>query len=201
VSLTCTVGALFTDLEIVASKKQRFFLIKYSVFMFDFTFLPRPVRVFCLMANTYTQIHLQIIFAVQNRISLIQPQWKEELYKYLTGIIQGSKHKLIVINGIEDHVHLLVGMRPNQSLSDLLQHVKGDSSAWINKCNLVRGKFQWQEGYAAFSYSKSQLPAVINYIKNQEIHHKKKTFIEEYKEFLDLFEVPYDERYIFQAVL
>jgi putative transposase len=153
------------------------------------------------MANTYTQIHLQIIFAVQNRVSLIQPRWKDELYKYMTGIVQGNKHKLIVMNGIEDHVHLLIGLRPSQSVSDLLQQVKGDSSLWVNQRGFVRGKFQWQEGYAAFSYSKSQLPAVINYINNQEIHHKKKSFIEEYKEFLDIFEVPYDERYIFQPTL
>jgi putative transposase len=153
------------------------------------------------MANTFTQIHLQIVFAVQNRISLIQPSWKDELYKYMTGIVKENDHKLIIINGMPDHIHMLIGMRPSQSLSGLMQDVKGDSSKWINSKKFVKGQFQWQEGYGAFSYSKSHLPAVTNYIKNQETHHKKKSFIEEYKEFLDKFEVPYDERYIFQPVL
>lgn len=153
------------------------------------------------MANTYTQIHQQFVFAVQNRLSLIDPAWKQELYKYMTGVIQNHDHKLLAINGMPDHVHILVGMRPTQSISDLLQDIKGDSSKWINNNRLVRGKFQWQEGYGAFSYSKSHVPAVIQYIQNQEIHHKKKTFIEEYLEFLEKFEIEYDSRYIFKPVL
>lgn len=152
------------------------------------------------MANTYTQIHLQIVFAVQNRASLILPTWKDELYKYITGIVQHNDHKMIIVNGMPDHLHLVIGMRPVQALSDLLKHIKGDSSKWINEKGFVKGKFQWQEGFGAFSYAKSQLPAVINYVQNQEIHHQKKTFIEEYKEFLEKFEVQYDERYIFKAI-
>jgi putative transposase len=150
------------------------------------------------MSNTFTQIHLQLIFAVQNRLALIQPSWKDELYRYITGIVQKHHHKLIIINGMPDHVHVLIGMRPSQSLSELLQDIKGSSSIWINEKRLVPGKFQWQEGYGAFSYSKSHVPAVINYILNQEEHHKKKTFMEEYKELLDKFGVDYDERYIFK---
>ena len=150
------------------------------------------------MSNTFTQIHLQLVFAVQNRIALIHPSWKDELYRYITGIIHTHGHKLIAINGMPDHVHVLIGMQPSQSLSELMQDIKGSSSKWINENRLVPGKFQWQQGYGAFSYSKSQLPTVINYILNQETHHKRKTFIEEYKEILDKLEVDYDERYIFK---
>lgn len=150
------------------------------------------------MANTYTQIHLHIVFAVQYRLSLISPSWKNELYKYITGIVQHHQHKMIIINGMPDHVHMLIGMRPVESLSGLMEKVKGDSSRWINEKRLVQGKFQWQAGYGAFSYSKSQLPSVINYIQNQEAHHQKKTFIEEYKEFLRKFDIPYEEQYIFK---
>jgi len=148
------------------------------------------------MANTYTQIHLQLIFAVKYRNALINKSWKVELYKYITGIIQTQKHKLIIINGIEDHLHILIGYRPHQSLSDLMQDIKGSSSGWINDNKLVKNKFAWQEGYAAFSYSQSHLKNVINYIKNQEEHHRKITFLDEYRSFLKLFEVEYDERYI-----
>lgn len=148
------------------------------------------------MANTYTQIHLQFIFAVKYREGLINSIWKDPLYKYITGIVQNHKHKLLSINGMPDHVHLLIGMRPTQSVSELMQQVKGDSSIWINEKKYVRGKFEWQEGYGAFSYGKSQVPNVISYIQNQEEHHKKKTFIEEYIEFLKKFEIEYDERYI-----
>lgn len=152
------------------------------------------------MANTYTQIHIQAVFAVQNRQNLIGDEWKDDLYKYITGIIQKNKHKVLQINGMPDHIHLLFGMRPVQSLSDLMQQVKQDSSKWINQQGLVNGKFSWQSGYGAFSYSRSQLPAVITYIQNQEQHHKKKTFREEYLEFLDKYDVNYDKRYIFNPI-
>ncbi len=152
------------------------------------------------MANTYTQIHIHAVFAVQNRECIIKNYWKDELFKYITGIIRNHGHKLLVINGMPDHIHILFGMRPTQSLSDLLQDIKGDSSKWINGEKFVRGRFSWQEGYGAFSYSKSLLPQVIQYIESQEEHHKKMTFLEEYKEFLDAFEVEYDERYVFKPV-
>ena len=152
------------------------------------------------MANTYTQIHIQAIFAVQNRTSVIRDPWKIGLYKYITGILQNHKHKMLAINGMPDHIHIFFGMRTTQSLSDLLQEIKGCSSKWINDHGHTKGKFSWQEGYGAFSYSKSHVNNVINYIKNQERHHKRKTFIEEYRDFLEKFEIPYDERYIFKPV-
>jgi REP element-mobilizing transposase RayT len=128
------------------------------------------------------------------------PQWQDELYKYMTGIVQNSGHKLIVVNGMPDHVHLFIGMKPNQSLSDLMQDVKGDSSKWIHSKALVKGKFEWQAGFGAFSYSISQIDAVVKYIDNQKRHHQKKTFAQEYMEFLEKFKVPYDERYVFKPV-
>ena len=148
------------------------------------------------MANTYTQIHLQLIFAVKYREAVITNIWKNELYKYISGIIQQQKHKLIIVNGVADHLHLFVGFRPHQSLADLMQDIKGSSSKWINENKFTRSKFSWQEGYGAFSYSHSHLSNVINYIKNQENHHRKITFIDEYKAFLKTYEVEYDERYI-----
>jgi putative transposase len=152
------------------------------------------------MANTYTQIHMQCVFSVQNRTCIISDNWKNQLHKYITGIIQNNGHKLLAINGMPDHIHVFFGMRPTQSLSDLMQDIKGDSSKWINNMNFINARFSWQEGYGGFSYSKSQVNKVIEYIKNQDLHHHKKTFIEEYLEFLEKFEVPYDERYIFNPV-
>ena len=151
------------------------------------------------MANTYTQIHLQGIFAVKKRTGLIQIEWKDELYKYITGIIQEQDHKLLAINGMPDHLHVFFGMRPIQSLSDLMQDIKQNSSKWINRKKFIKEKFEWQEGFGAFSYSKSQASRVIAYVQNQEVHHRKITFLEEYKKFLEKFEVDYDERYIFNA--
>ena len=120
------------------------------------------------------------------------------MYKYITGIIQKHDHKLLAINGMPDHVHIFFGMRPTQSLSDLMQDVKGGSSKWINEKKFIKAKFEWQEGFGAFSYSKSQASRVIAYVENQEVHHRKITFLDEYKMFLEKFEVAYDERYIFK---
>lgn len=152
------------------------------------------------MANTYTQIHIQVIFAVQDRQSLIKNEWKDELFKYITGIIQNHEHKVLQINGMPDHIHILFGMRPTQSLSDLMKHVKQDSSKWINSKGFINGKFSWQSGYGAFSYSKSEVLNVINYIENQELHHKKLTFQEEYLQLLKEFNIEFDERYILKSV-
>ena len=148
------------------------------------------------MSNTYTQIHIHAVFAVQNRLSLIHKPWQEELYQYITGIITNNGHKLLQIGGMPDHVHVLFGMRPVQSLSDLMKKMKESSSLWINQNRFVMGKFSWQEGYGAFSYGKSQIDSVVKYIKRQEQHHKKRTFAEEYLEFLKLFDVEFDERYV-----
>ncbi len=152
------------------------------------------------MANTYTQVHIHLVFSVQNRQALIGDQWKDQLYKYITGIIQNHGHKLLIINGMPDHVHILIGFRTTQSLADLMQDIKGDSSKWINENNFVKVKFAWQGGFGAFSYSKSQINNVIRYIENQEIHHRKKSFTEEYKKMLEDFGVDYNERYIFKPI-
>jgi REP element-mobilizing transposase RayT len=138
------------------------------------------------------------VFAVKHRNGLIHTSFKEGLYKYITGIIKFHNHKLLAINGMPDHLHILIGMRPTQSISDLMQDIKGSSSKWINEKKFLKVKFEWQEGYGAFSYSKSQVNIIIDYIKNQEQHHANKTFQEEYLEFLKIFEVEYDARYIFK---
>ena len=153
------------------------------------------------MPNTYTQIHIQFVFAVKYRDGIIDSSWKNELYKYITGIVQGNNHKLISINGMSDHIHILIGLRPTQSISDLMQDIKGNSSKWVNEKQFVKRKFEWQEGYGAFSYSKSHIKSVIEYIENQELHHQKKTFIDEYLDFLQKFEVDYDEKYIFKELI
>ena len=153
-----------------------------------------------IMANTYTQIHIQAVFAVQNRISLIQADWKDELYKYITGIVQKYDHKVLQINGMPDHIHIMMGFRPAQALSDLMQMAKEDSSKWINAKGLVKGKFSWQSGYGAFSYSKDQVARVVKYIQEQEKHHSKRSFLEEYEELLKIHEVEYDQRYIFKTI-
>ncbi len=143
---------------------------------------------------------VQAVFSVQNRDCIIGKQWKDELYKYISGIIQNHNHKLLAINGMPDHLHIYFGMRPTQSISELMQQIKGDSSKWVNERRFIHSKFSWQEGYGAFSYSKSQTDQVIHYIQSQEHHHMKKTFIEEYEEFLNAFEIEYDERFIFKPV-
>jgi REP element-mobilizing transposase RayT len=152
------------------------------------------------MANTYTQLHIHTVFAVQGRISLIQKDWKDDLYKYITGIVQAYNHKVLAINGMPNHLHVFFGMRPTQTLSDLMQDIKGSSSKWINDNKFVKGRFEWQQGYGAFSYSKSQTNDVVAYIQNQEEHHRKRTFLEEYKALLEKFEIAYDDRYIFKEV-
>jgi len=152
------------------------------------------------MPNTYTQIHIHAVFAVQNRQSLISPKWKDELYKYITGTIQNYDHKVLQINGVPDHIHILFGMRPTQSLSDLMKIVKQDSSKWINQKGFIDGIFSWQSGFGGFSYSLKDVSNVINYIKNQEAHHATKTFREEYLQLLKDFDVEFDNHYIFHPI-
>lgn len=152
------------------------------------------------MANTYTQLYIQFVFAVQNRISLINESWQTDLYKYMTGIIEQQQHKLFAINGISDHVHILISMNPKQAPSELMFHVKRSSSIWINENKLCPGKFAWQEGFGAFSYGKSQIPAIACYIGNQQQHHKKSDFIAEYIGFLKAFDIEFDERYIYKPI-
>ena len=148
------------------------------------------------MANTYTQIHLQVVFAVKYRQALIDREWAPELHRYITGIVQNHQHKMLQINGMPDHVHLLIGLRPSQSLSELMKAVKGDSSAWINENGLTKKRFAWQAGYGAFSYSKSQLRGVIQYIRNQEQHHRSLDLRKEFQDLLEKHEVDFDERYL-----
>jgi putative transposase len=152
------------------------------------------------MANTYTQIHIQVVFTVRDKECIISSLWKDELYKYITGIVQNNGHKLLAINGMPDHLHILLGLRPKQSLSDLLQDIKGGSSKWINEKRFVRGRFSWQEGYGAFSYSYNDIQKVIDYIRNQEEHHKGKSFLEEYNAFLEENDIGFEEQYIFKPV-
>lgn len=149
------------------------------------------------MANTYTQIHIQFIMVVKFREALIHPIWKERLHQYITGIVQNHKHKMLAINSVADHLHFFIGMRPTQSVSDLMRIVSGDSSEWINLQRLTPQKFNWQPGYGAFSYRKHSVPQMIKYIANQELHHKKKSFQEEYIEILNEFGVEYNEQYLF----
>jgi REP element-mobilizing transposase RayT len=150
------------------------------------------------MASTYTQIYIHVVFAVEGRQSLIQPEHNDELQKYMAGIVSGQKQKLIAINNMPDHLHLLVGLRPDSSISDLVRDVKAGSSKFINEKRWVMGRFSWQEGFGAFSYSRSQLDVVIRYIQNQQKHHAKKSFREEYVALLEKFGVAYDVRYIFK---
>ncbi len=152
------------------------------------------------MANTYTQIYLQFVFAVQDRISLIHSSWEEDLYKYLTGIVQNNGHKLIAINGIPNHLHVFVGYKPHQLIPDLLQDIKGSSSKWINQQGFVKAKFRWQAGYGAFSYSHSQIDNVVKYIANQKEHHRVNTFYEEYLKYLKEYKVPFDEKYVLKDI-
>ncbi|WP_289660774.1 IS200/IS605 family transposase [Flavobacterium panacagri] len=149
------------------------------------------------MANTYTQLHIQFVFAVKYRKALIAPEWKDKLHKYITGIIQSHQHKMLCINSMSDHIHIFIGMRPTQSISSLMQNVKSETTKWIKEQKLCVN-FAWQEGYGAFSYSRSQVSNVIRYIENQEEHHKKETFLEEYQKQLRAFEIEYDNRYIFR---
>lgn len=136
------------------------------------------------MPNTYTQLYIQFVFAVKSREALINSSWKNDLYKYITGIVQNKNSKLIAINGVGDHIHIFVGYKPSISIPDLVKDIKVASTIWINENELSKSKFAWQEGYGAFSYGRSQIDAVCNYIHNQESHHQKKTFKEEYVEFL-----------------
>jgi len=152
------------------------------------------------MANTYTQIHIQFVFAVKYRSALIHRSWKDRLHRFITAMVQKRGHKMLQINSEPDHIHMLVGMRPHQDMSSLMQIIKSESTLKINDNKLCPGKFAWQEGFGAFSYSKKDVPNVIRYIQNQQKHHAKKTFRQEYVELLEKFGVDYDPRYIFKTM-
>ncbi len=152
------------------------------------------------MTGTYSQIYIQVVFVVKGRENLIIKQWRDELHKYIVGIIKVKEQKSIIVNGVSDHVHCFIGLKPSMALSDLVRDIKNNSSKFINEKGLVRGKFQWQEGYGAFSYAHSQIEQVYNYILNQEEHHKAKTFREEFVELLTRFEIEHKSGYLFDWI-
>ena len=152
------------------------------------------------MANTYSQIYIHLVFAVKYRDASLDKSWRNELYQYIIGLVENRGHKVYAIGGIYDHIHILVSMSPKQSVSDLVHDVKRASTLWIKEKQYVRCRFAWQDGYGVFSYGKSQVDNVVKYIRNQEEHHLKHTFRDEYIEFLKLFGIEYDERYIYQPM-
>jgi putative transposase len=152
------------------------------------------------MANTYSQVYLQFVFAVKGRQSLIPINCNDELQKYITGIIRNRKQKVLAINNVQDHIHIFVGFGTTMSISDFMEEVKAISSKFINEKGWIKGRFEWQRGYGVFSYSRSQLNSVIRYISNQREHHRKRTFKEEYIEFLKKFEIEFDEKYLFEWI-
>jgi REP element-mobilizing transposase RayT len=160
----------------------------------------QPERKHVVMANTYSQIYIHIVFAVEGRQNLIDSVHNTELQKYITGIVAAHGQKLIAINNMPDHVHILIGQKADCRLSELVGDIKSGSTNFINRKRWVRGRFNWQEGFGAFSYSHSQLTTVIQYIQNQQKHHGRRSFRSEYVALLNRFKVPYDERYIFKAI-
>ena len=153
------------------------------------------------MADTYTQLYIHFVFVVKNRASLIHPSWEGNLYKYITGIIQNKSHKMIAIDGMPDHLHIFIGFKPSKgAMKELVKVVKGESTKWINEKGYAQGKFRWQTGYGAFSYSHSHIDRVYHYIHNQKKHHRKKSFKDDYLELLNNFDVDYDEKYIFKPI-
>lgn len=152
------------------------------------------------MANTYSQVYLQLIFAVKGRYSLIPVKHNDKLQKYITGIIQNRNQKLLAINNVSDHIHILIGFGTTISIADLLRDIKAISSKFINEKRWIKGRFEWQEGYGVFSYSRSQIDMVIKYINSQQEHHKKKSFKNEYLDILRKADVNYDERYLFDWI-
>jgi len=152
------------------------------------------------MAGTYSQIYIQIVFAVQGRQNLLQKEWRQEVFKYMAGIIKNKGQKPIIVNGVEDHVHVFVGLKPVMALSDLVRDVKNNSTNFINDHAWIKGRFNWQEGYGAFSYSHSQIRNVYDYILNQEKNHSGQTFKDEYMDFLHKFEIEHDVKYLFDWI-
>jgi putative transposase len=152
------------------------------------------------MAGTYTQIYLHTVFAVKGRQCLLHEKWRNEVFKYISGIIERKGQKSIIVNGVRDHVHCFFGLKPSMLIADLVRDIKNNSSRFINEKGWTQNKFQWQEGYGAFSYSRSQLESVYKYILKQEEHHQKKTFKEEYINLLEKFEIEHNEKYLFEWI-
>lgn len=152
------------------------------------------------MAGTFSQIYIQLVFAVKGRENLIHPSWEEELYKYISGIVRNNEQKMLAINGMPDHIHILIGMRPSCCLSDLVREIKRSSNKFINDGKLSKRKFMWQEGYGAFSYGHTSLGNVIRYIQNQKMHHKKQTFKNEYNGILKKNQIEFQNEYLFDWI-
>jgi putative transposase len=150
------------------------------------------------MPGTFSQIYIQVVFAVKGRESLIHSSWEEELYKYISGIVQNKQQKMLAINGMPDHIHFFIGMKPSCCLSDLVREIKKSSNEFINEKKFSKHKFNWQEGYGSFSYSHDSLDNVIAYIMNQKEHHKKISFKEEYVAFLQKFNIEFNPTYLFE---
>lgn len=152
------------------------------------------------MAGTFKQLYIQVVFAVQGRENLINLSWRSEVHKYISGIITAKDQKSIIVNGVGDHVHCFIGLKPTIAISDLVRDIKNNSSKFINDRKFVRGKFNWQDGYGVFSYHHSQLETIYNYVLNQEAHHSRKSFKDEYLELLEEFEIPFDKKYLFDWI-
>jgi putative transposase len=152
------------------------------------------------MANTYTKLFIHAIFAVRGRENVISLRWKDGLYRYITGIVTNNDQKLMIINGMPDHIHLLLGIKPTLALSDLIRDIKANSSRFINEQRWVQGRFEWQHGFGAFTCNPAELDTIINYIKNQEEHHKMKSFKEEYVNLLNYNDIDYKTEYLFDDV-
>ncbi len=150
------------------------------------------------MGDTYTQLYIQLVFAVKGRTNFIEQSWEDELYKYITAVVQNDRHKMLAINGIPDHIHIFLGLNPAFSVSDLVKDIKRASNNWINNKGFTKGKFEWQSGYGAFSYGKSQIDQVFKYVLNQKTHHAKLSFKNEYIKLLKLFEIDFKDEYLFE---
>lgn len=150
-----------------------------------------------MSAGNFSQIYIQLVFIVKGRENLLKKVFRDEVFKYMSGIVKAKGQKSIIINGVEDHVHLFIGLKPSMRLSDLVRDIKNNTTNFINEKNFVQGKFCWQEGYGAFSYSQSHIDKVYHYILNQEIHHQKKSLREEYLELLEKFRIDYKEEFLF----
>lgn len=150
------------------------------------------------MGDTYTQLYIQLVFAVKARKCFIQNAWEEELYKYITAVVQNDRHKMLAINGMPDHIHIFLGLNPAIAISDLVKDIKRASNNWINDERLIKAKFEWQAGYGAFSYGKSQIDRVCKYIQNQKEHHSRLSFKSEYEGLLKLFEIAFKDEYLFE---
>ena len=152
------------------------------------------------MAGTYSQLYIQVVFAVKGRENMMAKSWRNDLHKYISGIITNKEQKSIIVNGMADHIHIFIGLKPSMKISDLVRDIKNNSAKFINEKGFVKGKFSWQEGYGVFSYSHSEISRVYNYILNQEEHHQKRSFREEYVELLKNFEIEHNEKYLFEWI-